>query len=255
MKHLILTGDDFGRSSMVNEAVERHHRAGVLTQASLMVNEAAAEEAVRIARRNPGLCVGLHLTLCDGRASGVSRITDEHTRLPASPAVAGLRYAFNPRTAAPLAAEIAAQFARFEAFGFARTYADGHTHLHLHPSILRAAIPFLPGFRMLRLVREPENRSVLALIFRALSAAAVPRLDRLGIRAADRVLGLRETGRMTGERLSALIRGLPDGLSEIYFHPGTEPSEPEFAALREIIAGQKIILTSAANLPPPQTAA
>ena len=251
MKHLLLTGDDFGRSPAVNEAIERHHRAGLLTQTSLMVNEPAVDEAVRIARRNPGLCVGLHLTLCDGRAAQPSPLTDASGNLPASPALAGLRYAFERKLAAPLTAEIAAQFARFRALGFAPSFVDGHTHLHLHPAILRALTPHLADFHLLRLVREPGHHSPVALVFRALSAAA----SRLPIRAADRVYGLRDTGRMTGERLAALIRALPPGLSEIYFHPGAEPAEPDFAALRALLAEKKIILTSAATLPPPQSAA
>ncbi len=257
MKHLILTGDDFGRSSAVNEAIERHHRAGLLSQASLMMNEPAVDEAVRIARRNPALCVGLHLTLCDGLAARLSSITDDAARLPASPALAGLRYAFDPRAAEPLGEEIAAQFARFHALGFPPSYLDGHTHLHLHPVVLRTLLGPLAagGFRMLRLVREPKNFSPVALIFRALSAAARPALHRLGVRVADRVFGLRDTGRMTGERLARLLSRLPDGVSEIYFHPGVEPTEPDAAALHQILAEREIILTSATLLPLPRSAA
>lgn len=257
MKHLIITGDDFGRSPAVNEAIERHHCAGPLTQASLMVNEPAVDEAVRIARRHPALCVGLHLTLCDGRAARSSAITDADGSFVRSPALAGLRYAFDPRAAEPLGYEIAQQFARFRELGFGASYADGHTHLHLHPVILRTMLgPLEAGrFRMLRLVREPGNVSPVALVFRALSAAAIPPLRRIGMRAADHVFGLRDTGRMTGNRLASLITRLPEGLSEIYFHPGAEPDEPDFSALRSLLDEREIALTSAAKLPPPQSAA
>jgi hopanoid biosynthesis associated protein HpnK len=257
LKHLILTGDDFGRSSEVNEAIERHHQAGFLTQASLMVNEPAVEEVVRIARRHPGLCIGLHLTLCAGQAARPSALTDRAGRLPDSPALAGLRYAFDPRTAEPLGHEIAEQCARFRALGFGPTYVDGHTHLHLHPVVLRAllAVPAAREFRMMRLVREPGNATPIGLIFRALSRAAISPLERLGIAAADHVFGLAHTGRMTTARLARLLEDLPDGLSEIYFHPGAEPEVPDFAALRQILAGPNIILASAATIPPRQSAA
>ncbi len=257
MKQLILTGDDLGRSAAVNEAIERHHRAGVLTQASLMVNERAVDEAVRIARRNPALCIGLHLTLCAGRAARFSAITDQAGNFIGSPALAGLRYAFDPRAAEPLGYEIAEQFAYFRELGFGATHVDGHTHLHLHPIVLRTLLgPLAAGrFRMLRLVREPENLAPIALVFRALSAAAIRPLRRIGVRAADHVFGLRDTGRMTGERLGSLIVRLPDGLNEIYFHPGAEPDGPDFAALRRLLADQEIVLTSAATLPPPRSAA
>ncbi|MGI4976747.1 MAG: ChbG/HpnK family deacetylase, partial [Janthinobacterium lividum] len=68
MKHVILSADDFGLSPEVNEAVERAHRDGLLSTASLMVAGDAAADAVRRARRLPGLHVGLHLVVIEGPA-------------------------------------------------------------------------------------------------------------------------------------------------------------------------------------------
>src|ERR1700733_8305563 len=64
----IITADDFGLATTVNEAVETAHLSGVLTAASLMVGAPAAQDAAQRARANPSLRVGLHLTLCDGQA-------------------------------------------------------------------------------------------------------------------------------------------------------------------------------------------
>ncbi|MCM3902074.1 MAG: ChbG/HpnK family deacetylase, partial [Pyrinomonadaceae bacterium] len=64
---LIITGDDFGLSTSVNRAIIRAHREGVLTHASLMVNENAASEAIELARENPSLSTGLHVSLVLGR--------------------------------------------------------------------------------------------------------------------------------------------------------------------------------------------
>ena len=61
MKKLIVTADDFGAATVVNEAVEKAHIDGVLTAASLMVGAPAAFDAVERARRLPKLGVGLHL--------------------------------------------------------------------------------------------------------------------------------------------------------------------------------------------------
>ena len=66
---LIVTADDFGMSMEVNEAVEEAHRNGILTCASLVVAGDAAEDAVRRAKRLPGLGVGLHLAIFGARAS------------------------------------------------------------------------------------------------------------------------------------------------------------------------------------------
>jgi predicted glycoside hydrolase/deacetylase ChbG (UPF0249 family) len=54
-RRLIVNADDFGRSESINLAVIRAHREGILTTASLMVNEPAADEAVLLARENPSL--------------------------------------------------------------------------------------------------------------------------------------------------------------------------------------------------------
>jgi len=56
---LIVNADDFGISESANRAIERAHREGILTSASLMVAGDAAEGAVQIARANPQLGVWL----------------------------------------------------------------------------------------------------------------------------------------------------------------------------------------------------
>ena len=68
-RRLIVNADDFGASRSINEAVIRAQREGILTTASLMVNEAACDEAVELAKQNPRLGVGLHLTLLMGHSA------------------------------------------------------------------------------------------------------------------------------------------------------------------------------------------
>lgn len=220
-RRLLLTGDDFGRSSVVNAEIERWHRAGALTQTSLMVNEPGAEEAVAIARRNPDLRVGLHLTLCDGRAS-------DGRMMQRSPALSGLKFAFFPGARAWLRREIAAQFAKFRALGFAPTYWDGHTHLHLHPIVLALTLPVAVehGFRFTRLVREPlargRSRGFLPRVFSILSARAVPKLQAAGIGFAEAVFGLSKSGRMDLDEVRRAAECARERVTEIYFHPGAE---------------------------------
>ena len=52
---LIINGDDFGQSESVNRAIIEAHEQGVLTSASLMVNEDAANDAVAKALETSGL--------------------------------------------------------------------------------------------------------------------------------------------------------------------------------------------------------
>src|SRR5579864_9268054 len=100
---LVLNADDFGRSRQINLAVERAHTQGVLNSASLMVAGEAAADAVEIARRCPGLAVGLHLVVVDGPGvlEGV---------LPNRPLRLGVRYVFGRGARRRLKAEVTAQF-------------------------------------------------------------------------------------------------------------------------------------------------
>jgi hopanoid biosynthesis associated protein HpnK len=249
LKSLILTGDDFGRSETVNEAIIRQHAAGILTQTSLMVNEPHAEAAAQLARESSGLCVGLHLTLCSGQAAKRSRLTKARGEFEVSPTKAGMRYFFRRSLEADLAAEIARQFEKFRALGFAPSYWDGHKHLHLHPTILRLTVPIAQahGFRFVRLVREPPPRSTLGHIFAVLSYAARWRLRSQAIAFPDHVCGLRATGRMTTAAFLQSLETLPDGLTEIYSHPGAdaEPLDPK--PIYQALERHQIRLTHALN--------
>src|SRR4051794_25071988 len=68
-RRLIVNADDFGRSANINCAVVRAHLEGILTTASLMVNEQGSDEAITLARENPRLGIGLHLTLLCGHSA------------------------------------------------------------------------------------------------------------------------------------------------------------------------------------------
>src|ERR1035437_859076 len=114
---LIVNADDFGLSSSVNEAVIRAHREGILTSASLMVNEPGFDEAVKLARENPRLGVGLHLTLLMGHAAlppdKIPGLVNARGEFRNSPIGGGLAYFFKGCLRELLHAEIHAQFQKF----------------------------------------------------------------------------------------------------------------------------------------------
>ncbi|MBS0282630.1 MAG: hopanoid biosynthesis-associated protein HpnK [Proteobacteria bacterium] len=236
MKKLILTADDFGASVEVNDAVERAHRHGVLTAASLMVSGAAAHDAVARARNMPSLRVGLHLVLVEGKpvlpARAVPDLVDAQGYFRTDMARAGAAMFFLPKVRAQLAAEIEAQFEAFAATGLKLDHVNAHKHFHLHPTIAGlmvkagrahrargARVPLEPQAVLGRIERHraPGVVALTAPFARALRA----RFRRAGIAAPDQVFGLAWSGAMTLPRLKGLIEHLPEGLSEIYLHPAT----------------------------------
>src|SRR4051794_31851478 len=121
MRNVVVTADDFGLSTAVNEAVERAHCEGILGAASLMVAAEAAGDAVARARRLPRLRVGLHLVLVDGAPAlpthEIPHLLDAAGALPRDLARAGVKWFFSPPARAELRREIRAQFEAFAATG------------------------------------------------------------------------------------------------------------------------------------------
>jgi hopanoid biosynthesis associated protein HpnK len=249
LRRLIVNADDFGRSSAINDAVVRAHREGILTSASLMVNEPACNEAVALARENPKLGVGLHLTLACGKSAlppeKIPGLVNRPGEFGNQPVAVGMRYFFNRGLQAQLRDEIHAQFETFRATGLPLDHVNGHLHLHLHPAIFHILMEDAAslGIRHLRLTREPFwmdmplaegnrlHRSKDAAIFFFLSWRAQSALRRAKIRHTQRVFGLLQTTRVSESYLLKLLAILPPGDSELYSHPSLEESRHELDAL------------------------
>jgi hopanoid biosynthesis associated protein HpnK len=254
MKRVIFSADDFGMTLAVNEAVERAHRHGILDQASLMVAGAAAEDAVRRARAMPSLRVGLHLVVVEGPAvsprAEIPDLLDGEGWFPADQTRLGFRYFFRAPVRRQLAHEIRAQFAAFAATGLTLDHANAHKHMHLHPTVGRMMIDIGRefGLRAVRIPAEPPaTLSLLGTRVRVGDRAlyAWTRVLRQQARAAgmatnDHCFGLAWSGHMTRERVGRLVGNLPDGASEIYFHPATERDPvltrlmPEYEHVKEL---------------------
>lgn len=243
LKQVIFKADDFGLSKAVNSAIERAHRDGVLDAASLMVGAADAAGAVEIAQRNPGLKVGLHVVVVAGRAvlppARLPDLASPEGKLSHDFATAGFRYFFRPRVREQLAAEIRAQFEAFRATGLTLDHVDAHHHLHLHPTVLGLILRIGPAFgmRAVRLPMEPAGlglldgeaggwkRVLIGALLGPWIALVKWRLARAGMATPDRVIGLHDTGRMTATRVCHILRKLPSGTSEIFFHPAERAAE------------------------------
>ena len=216
----------------MNEAVERAHRDGILTAASLMVAGPAAADAVRRARRLPSLRVGLHLVVIEGDAvlrDAALGITDAAGWFPSAPVRLGVDYAFRPRARRQLAAEVRAQYRAFVATGLPLDHANAHKHMHLHPTVgaLLVRVGLEHGLRAMRVPAEPpgvmlalgERQGPGARLLHAWTRLLRRQGRRAGLRMNDSAFGIAWSGHMTAERVIRLAGRLPPGLTEIYFHP------------------------------------
>src|SRR5476651_388334 len=164
-RRLIVNADDFGLSKSVNEAVVRAHRDGILTTASLMVNEPGFDEAVKLAKENPTLGVGLHLTLLFGHSAlppgKIPGLVSSSGEFLGNSVQAGMKYFFKCSLREQLRAEIHAQFEKFHSTGLPLDHVNGHLHFHLHPAIFQILMRDSEklGITHLRFTRDCFSRS------------------------------------------------------------------------------------------------
>jgi hopanoid biosynthesis associated protein HpnK len=154
---------------------------------------------------------------------------------------AGVRFHFLPQVRRQLAMEIRAQFAAFRATGLALDHVNAHKHMQLHPALagLIIAIGRDYGMKAMRIPAEPTgvlrrafpNERYRTSPYGLWITALRRRLRGAGLYANDHVFGVAWSGGMVEERVLRLIAHLPDGVSEIYFHPATEPSPLLAAAM------------------------
>ena len=227
VRRLVVNADDFGRSSSINDAVARAHREGILTTASLMVDEPGFEEAVAMGKENPRLGVGLHLSLSS------------------CPITAGFRFFFKRSLRPELKAQIRRQLDKFMASGLTLDHVNSHHHLHMHPAVIGILLECLRDskFGRVRLTWEPfwiNVRRVAGRRFRNVSHALIYTVLARGARRAfcqerirhpQYVFGLMQNHAVDEAYLQQLLPALPIGDSELYSHPSMDEFRHEFEAL------------------------
>ena len=185
---LIVNADDLGRSPAINAGIVAAHVEGVVTSASLMVRWDAAAEAVELARRHPGLALGLHLDLGEWRL-------EDWDWTPTYAVV-------DVEDEAAVRDEARAQVARFrELVGRDPTHLDSHQHVHVQPPVSQVADRWGAELGVPVRHRSREVRHVGDFYGRT----------REGEPYHEGI---------TVESLLRLVRRLPEGVTELSCHPG-----------------------------------
>jgi chitin disaccharide deacetylase len=235
-KQLVVNADDFGFTRDVNQGIIEAHQQGILTATTLMANGDAFEDAVRLARENPDLDVGVHLVLIGGGALAARRSELPRTVPRLLAAIASRRIHIYD--------ELAAQVRRILDTGLALTHIDTHKHTHLAPAVLDAVARVAEEFGI-PWVRRPFDLPITAArggapwLKRAISGSlGLQRarfhrvLARHHCRTTDHFAGFQITGRFRTAELVALIRALPEGSTELMCHPGRATGELQRARTR-----------------------
>jgi len=202
-RRLIINADDLGYDPAVSEGIVLAIRSGVVSSATLMVNQPHSEHGATLAR---GLPVGLHLNLSRGVPLD-----------PAFPPTLLRDGSFDESLVGALpaevvAAELEAQLAHAAALlGQALTHVDVHRHVHRAPGVLAG-------------LAEVAVRRKLPV--RALDEAMRSELRGSGVRTTDHFVG--EAGGeayWTETRFAETVARLLEGTTELMCHPGYPPQQ------------------------------
>ena len=231
-----LIADDFGLSSEVNAAIVHAYREGALTGASLMLGQPGTEEAVDLARLNPGLEVGWHLHLNDSRPCTVERWPWGR-----SPAKAGFAIGLIPRMRRLARAEIRAQWEAYRGTGLPCRFVNTHHHLHIHPFVRKQLVRVLPeGFegwvrwgrpRFFDSGGEPFGYRLLERLLQA------PSRSRFDYSVSTTLWGIDRTFRMNADEVRRVRPELGEGLHEFIFHPRTLADDADTRSLLDLGPG------------------
>ena len=250
MKQLIVNADDFGLHPLINAGIIKGHQEGFITSTSLMPSAPCWQEAVRLAKENPRLGIGVHLTLVGGVPSVLpkekvsSLLDDDGLFLPDYVAFAK-RYYSGAVKRSELEAELRAQLERALSCGVNITHIDSHQHTHVLPGINSLVLKLSNEYNIIR-VRIPKEgylftggfqtgvgrligRSGLSLC----ADMAALRADSLGLRHPQHFYGMLAGGHLNAQLIANILRQLPEGVSEIMTHPGLDS-----AALGKVFSWQ-----------------
>ncbi len=244
MKQLIVNADDFGLTEGVSRGIVEAHRRGIVTSTTLLANGAVFESAVALALASPGLGVGVHLNLSEGRPvsepSRVASLLNGQGCFSGGPAKLMARILSGKLRRAEVEHEWGAQIEKVRAGGIGITHLDGHKHVHMLPGLFPIALRLarqhgIPAVRLA--VERPTGFSALLrrnggaaprlakqyLQARALAAAALDyreQLQQAEIKSPECFYGITQTGFLDAAELETILWNLPEGSSELMCHPG-----------------------------------
>ena len=256
MKNLIVNADDLGWTEGVNRGIAEAHRNGIVTSTSLLANGVAFASGVELARSTPGLGVGVHLNLSDGEPTAprelVATLLNDEGEFAGGPEALLLRIAKRDVTVREAEQEWEAQIEKVKEAGIQPTHLDGHKHVHMLPGLFEVALRLAKrhGIGAIRVAHEASSlraalsagdamhasvvlkQGVQARGLKLLARDAREQAERAGISMSDYFCGIAQTGEITKEGLTRMLRSLPEGTTELMTHPGYADQDLQNSATR-----------------------
>jgi predicted glycoside hydrolase/deacetylase ChbG (UPF0249 family) len=235
-KRLIINADDFGLCEGVNRAVARAHKDGVLTSATIMANMPDAEQAAEMAKELPGLGVGVHLNLTQGRPltrhAAINTLLDGDGEFACSLTKLAFFMLAGPGNRAAIRAELTAQIQWVIDKGLTPTHLDSHKHFHTLPHVFSIVCQLARRFEIPAIRFEFELRQVSAIPWPLPSPggknrarlirtmASINRLQNRDFFRTNALVGIAHAGKIDVNFFKAVSLYNSATTAEVVTHPG-----------------------------------
>lgn len=242
LKKLIVNADDFGLHTEINKGIIKGYQEGFITSTSLMCSAPAFDDAVVLARQNPGLGIGIHLTLVGSVPSvlpkeKVSTLVDEKGLFPENYVVFAKKFYTGQVKMVQLELELRAQIEKALATGLHITHVDSHQHTHVLPGMTGLVVKLCKEYKI-KNIRIPQEgyffsggfagglgRKIGRAGLSFCACLASMKAKEAGLNYPNSFFGMLAGGNLNEQLVGNIITALPEGVSEIMTHPGLNKQE------------------------------
>ena len=231
MKKLIVNADDFGYSEDVNQGIIESHVNGIVTSASMIVNMPGFKSAVKLAKKNRDLDIGIHLNLTEG-----APLLNSHLAVKGQFSGSYKDFLLHKFPEDEIEAELEAQLSKLEETGLKISHVDGHQHIHLFPEVFSIVIKLTKKHKI-KFIRVPDEKLALDKVFLGsifngqlakkvvLSLFSINKrkvLSKNGLKCTDNFYGVLSANQLTFTKAASILKKVKEGTSELICHPRNE---------------------------------
>jgi chitin disaccharide deacetylase len=236
MKYLIVNADDYGLDENINQGIIRAYSKGIVTSTTILANGEAFFSGITSLKENPGLGVGVHLTLVNGHPlsspAEVPSLINKDGNFLANYKEFFSRFLMGKINLSEIRTEWSKQILYVQNQGLKVTHLDSHQHLHIFPGISNIVVDLAKEFQIQR-IRLPKesmlffggtlpsmNRLLSRDILTSISSLSKWYFLKQRLVVPEHFYGMLWGGHLSENRLINIVQQLPLGISEIMTHPG-----------------------------------
>ena len=169
---IIINADDFGDSESKNNTILKLHKEGIVTSTTIISAGEFFEHGISIAKRSPGLGIGIHLCLSGPFNIGnkYKTIIEKDTGYFYDKKIILKKLMFDKIDKSEIFTEYCLQIEKVLDYGIKISHLDHHNHLHLYfPALdcmIKAAKKYnIKNIRSQKVILNP-NKNILSEIYR-----------------------------------------------------------------------------------------